>query len=138
MLAPVLGPLLWRARTDGLIRRALSTGFSRPGYAIPLQIVDDARAMTLHGTVATGRGSEEFLRRRAVPARPAALAKPLLVLFGEQDHRWRPSSAADCTAVPGARVELLPGLGHSPMLEDPQRTLAHLLPFLAAHAPSPN
>ncbi|WP_328462163.1 alpha/beta fold hydrolase [Streptomyces sp. NBC_00448] len=138
VLAPVLGPLLWRVRTDGLIRRALSTGFSRPGYAIPQQIVDDARAMTLHGTVATGRGAEEFLRRRAVPARLAVLAKPLLVLFGEQDHRWRPSSAADYTSVPGARVELLPGLGHSPMLEDPQQTLTHLLPFLATHAPSPN
>lgn len=30
VLAAVLGPLLWRARTDGLIRRALSAGFSRP------------------------------------------------------------------------------------------------------------
>ncbi|MFJ6214181.1 alpha/beta fold hydrolase [Streptomyces sp. NPDC092296] len=137
VLAPGIGPLLWRLRTDGLIRKALSTGFSRPGYQVPQQIVDDVRAMTFHGSVATSQGAVDYLKQRPVPARLAALGKPLLVLFGEEDHRWRPSSATDYTAVPGATVKLLPGLGHSPMLEDPQQTLAHLLPFLEPHAPNP-
>jgi pimeloyl-ACP methyl ester carboxylesterase len=34
--------------------------------------------------------------------------------------------------VPGARVELLPGVGHTPMLEDPQTTGRLLLDFAAA------
>lgn len=59
--------------------------------------------------------------------------KPLLVLFGEDDRRWRSSSAADYHAVPGARVELLPGLGHSPILEDPPRVAGPLLDFAALH-----
>jgi pimeloyl-ACP methyl ester carboxylesterase len=37
-------------------------------------------------------------------------------------------------AVPGARVELLSDVGHSPMLEDPPRTAALLLAFTAIHA----
>jgi len=34
--------------------------------------------------------------------------------------------------VPGARVELLPGVGHTPMMEDPQATGKLLLDFAAA------
>jgi pimeloyl-ACP methyl ester carboxylesterase len=34
--------------------------------------------------------------------------------------------------VPGARVELLPRVGHTPMREDPQTTSALLLDFAAA------
>ncbi|MYR63717.1 alpha/beta hydrolase, partial [Streptomyces sp. SID625] len=63
----------------------------------------------------------------------AGLGKPLLVVFGEDDRRWRSSSAADYRAVPGAEVELLPGLGHSPLLEDPPRTATALLAFTTTH-----
>jgi len=35
-------------------------------------------------------------------------------------------------AVPGARVELLRGIGHTPMLEDPQTTGTLLLDFATA------
>jgi len=39
--------------------------------------------------------------------------------------------AADYHAVAGAHVEMLPGLGHSPNLEDPPRTATPLLAFTA-------
>lgn len=129
MSAPVAGHLLWRFRTAGLIRRAMSTGFSRPGYAIPQRLVDDVRGMTYHAFTATARAADDYLGQRALPDRLADLGKPLLVIFGEDDRRWRSSSAAEYRPVPGARVELLPGVGHSPMLEDPARTAALLLAF---------
>jgi hypothetical protein len=54
------------------------------------------------------------------------------VIFGEEDRRWRSSSAADYRVVPGAIVEMLPGLGHTPIREDPARTACCLLAFTAA------
>jgi pimeloyl-ACP methyl ester carboxylesterase len=115
--------------TDEQIRQLASTGFSRPGYEIPQQFLDDVRGMTYHSFTAIMLAPRDYLEQRALPDRLKALRRPLQVIFGDQDRRWRPSSAADYRAVPGAKVEWLPGVGHSPMLEDPQRTAALLLAF---------
>ncbi|MEU0081866.1 alpha/beta fold hydrolase [Micromonospora tulbaghiae] len=128
---PVVGQLLWRLRTDGIIRRGLSTAFA-PGFKAPQQLVADTRAMTYHALTATSRASDDYLAERPLPDRLTPLGKPLLVIFGEEDQRWRSSSAASYRAVAGARVELIPGVGHSPMLEDPPRTAALLLTFTAS------
>jgi len=128
LFVPVVGQLLWRVRTDGLLRKGLSTAFT-PRFEIPQQLVDDARGMPYHALTAASRASEDYLKQRPLPDRLTALGKPLLVIFGEQDQRWRSSSAALYRAVAGASVELLPGVGHSPMLEDPPRTAALLLTF---------
>ncbi|TDD33595.1 alpha/beta fold hydrolase [Nonomuraea terrae] len=135
MSAPVVGHLLWRFRTDSLIRRVMSTGFSRPGYEIPQQLVDDVHGTTYHAYTATSQAADDYLTQRPLPERLTAVGKPLLVIFGKEDRRWRSSSADDYRAVPGARVELLPGVGHSPMLEDPALTAAPLLTFTATHSP---
>ncbi|WP_404962165.1 hypothetical protein [Streptomyces sp. 147326] len=50
---------------------------------------------------------------------------------GEQLRRF---SNRRLRAVPGAKVELLPGLGHSPQLEDPPRAATPLLAFTPNHA----
>jgi pimeloyl-ACP methyl ester carboxylesterase len=128
---PVLGQLLWRLRTDGIIRRSLSTAFA-PGFTAPQQLVDDTRGMTYHALTAASQASEDYLTQRPLPDRLTPLGKPLLVIFGEQDRRWRSSSAASYGAVAGARVELIPGVGHSPMLEDPPRTATVLLAFTSS------
>ncbi|MFI7694153.1 alpha/beta fold hydrolase [Nonomuraea sp. NPDC049655] len=131
---PVIGQLLWRLRTDSLIRDAASNAFSRPGYEVPQAVVDDAREMTYHAFVATSQDGDDYVNRRALPDRLSPLGKPLLVIFGADDRRWRSSSAAEYRAVPGATVEVLPGVGHSPIMEDPPRTAALLLAFAARHA----
>lgn len=124
------GPAQWPP-TDEQLRAFASTGFSRPGYVVPEELLDDVRGMTPHTYTASARGTRAYLEQQGLPERLAGLGKPLLVLFGEDDRRWRSSSAADYRVVPGARVELLPGLGHSPLLEDPERTAAALLAFTA-------
>ncbi|WP_329613012.1 alpha/beta hydrolase [Streptomyces brevispora] len=119
--------------TDEQIRRFASTGFSRAGYRIPPELLDEVRCMTHHSLTTTMQATRHYLEEQALPARLTALGKPLLVIFGEEDRRWRSSSAADYRAVPGANVELLPGLGHSPILEDPARTATPLLAFTTVH-----
>ncbi|WP_017593073.1 alpha/beta fold hydrolase [Nocardiopsis potens] len=134
LFVPVAGQLLWRARTDGVLRRGLETAFADPGREAPQPLVDDVRGMTYHSLTATSRAADEYLERGTLPDRLAALGGPLLVLFGEEDRRWRASAAEEYRAVPGARIELLPGVGHSPMIEDPDRTAGALLAFTAGAA----
>ncbi|WP_326709576.1 alpha/beta hydrolase [Streptomyces sp. NBC_01474] len=119
--------------TDEQIRRFASTGFSRAGYQIPEELLDEVRCMTHHTLTRTMQATRDYLEQRALPDRLTALGKPLLVIFGEEDRRWRSSSAADYRVVPGAKVELLPSLGHSPILEDPPRTATPLLAFTTIH-----
>ncbi|WP_344525382.1 alpha/beta fold hydrolase [Streptomyces albiaxialis] len=130
-----LTPEQWPDLTDEQILGAMAAAFSRPGFRIPQGLVDDVRGMTYHSFVSTLRASSAYLERRPLPDRLAELGLPLLVLFGADDRRWSSASAEDYRAVPGARVELLPGLGHSPMMEDPARTAEPLLAFSARHAP---
>ncbi|GAA1560714.1 alpha/beta hydrolase [Actinomadura kijaniata] len=127
-------PSQWPHLTDERLRLFAGSAFSRPGYEIPQEFLDDVRAMTFHTLTASMRGTLAYLEERPLPDRLAPLGTPLLVIFGEEDRRWRPSSAADYRAVPGARIEMLPGVGHSPMLEDPPRTAATLLAFTTTHA----
>lgn len=125
---PVVGPLIWRLRTDNVIRGAAATAFTRK-VTIPDQIITDVKGMTYRSFTATFTMSHAFLRERPVPDRLAKLGLPVLVIFGSQDRRWQPSSAQDYRRVPQARIEILNGVGHTPMLEDPDTTAALLRGF---------
>jgi pimeloyl-ACP methyl ester carboxylesterase len=122
-------PSQWPNVSDEQLRQYASPAFSRPGYRIPLELLHEVRAMTFHSLTAATQASRDYVLEEALPDRLARLGKPLLVIFGEEDRRWRSSSAADYRAVPGAIVDMLPGLGHTPILEDPARTAASLLAF---------
>ncbi|MEU9184484.1 alpha/beta fold hydrolase [Streptomyces sp. NPDC048484] len=126
-----IDPAQWPP-TDEQIRRFASTGF-RAGYQVPQELVDELRGMTYHALTAAMQASIAYLNQRALPDRLVAVGKPLQVIFGDQDRRWRPSSAVDYRVVPGAEVDMLPGAGHTPILEDPPRTAALLLPFAGVH-----
>lgn len=121
----------WGDLTDDQIREAISDGF-HPGYDIPKAYVDQFREINLQAFGAISVAIRTFLDQRSLPDRLAPLGKPLLVIFGEEDQRWRPSSANDYRIIPGAMIEMMSGLGHSPNLEDPERTAGALLAFTAA------
>jgi pimeloyl-ACP methyl ester carboxylesterase len=126
-----IDPSQWPNVSDEQLRQFASPAFSRPGYQIPLELLNEVRAMTFHSLTTTTQASRDYVKEQALPDRLAPLGKPLLVIFGEEDRRWRSSSAADYRAVPSAIVEMLPGLGHTPILEDPARTASSLLAFTA-------
>jgi pimeloyl-ACP methyl ester carboxylesterase len=127
-------PSQWPDVSDDQLRQYASRAFSRPGYQIPPELFNEMRAMTFHSLTTATQSSRDYVKEQALPDRLAPLGKPLLVIFGEEDRRWRSSSAADYRTVPGARIEMLPGLGHTPILEDPARTASCLLAFTATRA----
>ncbi len=130
LLSGFPGRLLWRLRNEAAIRKAMRSAFARP-IDIPDAMIEATLGMTHRALAETNRGAEDYLRQRSLPDRLASLGLPLLVIFGAEDARYPSSSADAYRTVPGARVELLPGVGHTPMLEDPQTTGALLLEFAA-------
>jgi pimeloyl-ACP methyl ester carboxylesterase len=128
LLAPLTGPLVWRLRTKDSIRKAARSGMARP-VAIPDTFVEHVQRLTLRDVDGAMRASTDYLAQRSLPDRLRPLGLPLLVIFGADDGRWRSSSADAYRVVPGARVELLARVGHTPMLEDPERTARLLLDF---------
>jgi pimeloyl-ACP methyl ester carboxylesterase len=126
-------PAQWADASDEHLRLLVAPAFA-PGYEVPQALLDEARGMNLGVYAATSLAVHAYLDEQVLPQRLAALGKPLLVLFGEEDRRWRPSSAVEYNLVPGARIEMLPGLGHTPNYEDPPRTAAPLLAFAAGLA----
>lgn len=125
------GRLLWRLRTETTIRKAMRSAFTRP-VEIPGAIIEATLGMTHRALAGTARGSLAYMGQHSLPDRLAALGVPVLVIFGTEDARYLSSSAVDYQIVPDARVELLPGVGHTPMMEDPQATGSLLLEFAAA------
>ena len=125
------GALLWRLFTPLIVRQSLSSAFTRP-VERPKALAASARGMTHHALTSTADASMAYLFDRPIPDRLRRLYLPALVIFGTEDKRWRPSSADDYRGVPGVRVELLPGVGHTPMYEDPRRTGELLTQFAAA------
>ena len=130
-LLPVPGRLLWRLQSEATIRKLLRGGAFFREVDIPPDIVESIQGMTHRAFASTGRGSLEYMRQRSVPDRLAALGVPVQVIFGVEDRRYRSSSSADeYRAIPDVRIEVLEGVGHTPMLEDPQTTGRLLSDFL--------
>ena len=78
-----------------------------------------------------------YVAERSVPERLAGLDVPVLVIFGAADPRYEPSSAHQYDAVLNARVEMLPGVGHVPILEAPETTSELLVGFTATAPGTP-
>ncbi|HEX5997715.1 MAG TPA: alpha/beta hydrolase [Jiangellales bacterium] len=128
--AQPLGPLVWALRSDAMIRKGIRAAFARP-VAVPDDLVADMRGIPYRTFSTVLRRNMAYIEERSVPERLAALDVPVLAIFGGADPRWDPSSARQYGAVPNARVELLPGVGHVPMVEAPKATSKLLLDFSA-------
>ncbi|GAA4694480.1 alpha/beta hydrolase [Pseudonocardia yuanmonensis] len=126
-LAPLrhvrLGFVLWASRLGGpeddaghvAAGIALARRISSPGYAFD----ESAARAAVEREIAMSHGILDGAaqgRQTGAPwsgGRLAGIRVPTLVLHGEQDPVVRPSAArATAAAVPGARLVLLPGVGH--------------------------
>ena len=136
LLAPPVGPLLWPMRSDGMIRKGINATTARP-VDIPGDAVADVKNITYRTFRKVLRRNAAYVAERNVPERLADLDVPVLVIFGAADPRYEPSSARQYDAVPNARVEMLPGVGHVPILEAPETTSELLLGFTAKATDTP-
>jgi pimeloyl-ACP methyl ester carboxylesterase len=134
-LTPVLGELLSRVRTRAALRRGLAQAFA-PGFAVPERFVADLLQVTDPAFRQAHAASTAFRKQRPVDERLAALARPprLLVVFGGGDAIVPTSEAERYARVPGAEIVVLPAVGHSPMVEVPERTHRLIASFLAGAA----
>ncbi|MFE5505140.1 alpha/beta fold hydrolase [Amycolatopsis japonica] len=130
LLAPPLGGLLWARRSTTMIRSGIRATAARP-VDVPDDLIADLQGIKYRTMRAVLSRNSAYLAERSMPERLTALDTPVLAIFGTADPRWDPSSAHQYDAVPTARVELLPGVGHLPVLEAPEETSRLLLDFTA-------
>jgi len=125
--APVLGQLLHRVVPDALVRDGYADAFA-PGYDFAaLDVVGDYRRMTFTSYKDSADLEDRFLASERLDARLQRLGRGALVVFGEQDRVFRATECAQAfKALPGVRVELLDGVGHSPNVEAPEQLAALL------------
>jgi pimeloyl-ACP methyl ester carboxylesterase len=128
---PVLGEAIQRVVPDAMIRAGLESAFA-DGFDVPDRFVDDVRDMTYTSYDDSRAASEDYRDERSVAERlaDAKVPVPLLVIFGSQDDIAKPESAADYKVVPGARIVLMDGAGHSPHVEKPAATARLIRNFL--------
>jgi pimeloyl-ACP methyl ester carboxylesterase len=129
LMAPPLGPLLWPMRTDAMMRRGFNSMCARP-VTIPDEVLAEMRGLGYGRMRKLLQQNATYLAERGAPERLAALDVPVLVIFGGADPRYEPSLAHRYEQVAGARLELLPGVGHVPIFEAPQLTAKLLLGFV--------
>lgn len=91
---------------------------------LPPRVADAA-----HAVFARGALHEAF----------AAVKAPMLLIAGEQDHAKPPVQMQHMAdARPGTRLEVLTGVGHTPVVEAPDRVAPLLLDFLTRSANDKN
>jgi pimeloyl-ACP methyl ester carboxylesterase len=129
---PVIGPLLWRSMSQRTIRNGLRTAFA-PGFDFPDFFVDDFRLLrwrTFAGAMTSG---DEFISKKPLYGRLAAIAAPTTIVFGEMDQRVDPASLY-VYASTKAKVITIAHAGHTPTWETPDR-VAEALRATAAREP---
>jgi pimeloyl-ACP methyl ester carboxylesterase len=129
---PVIGQAMWRVTPDFAIRGGYDSAFA-PGYELREfgdQVVTDFRAMTYRSYDRSNAGFEDYEDAEPLNARVRAAAVPLLVMFGAEDQLYDDRATADAyRSVPGVEIRMIPGAGHSPEVEKPDRTARLILGF---------
>jgi pimeloyl-ACP methyl ester carboxylesterase len=130
-MTPVLGELLSHFESDEAIRRGLAQGFA-PGFPVPEKFVADLKQLTYTAFRSAHEDSIAYRTAKPTNERLAALTPvpPLLALTGTEDAIVPPEHEKYFAQVPGAKIVMIEGSGHSPMVEKPARTLELIRDFL--------
>jgi pimeloyl-ACP methyl ester carboxylesterase len=120
MLWPLVGSIVARAGTRGILRRVLEGGLHDPRRLPPALVDDLYRCGSLPGHARAFRSLclnwRSWIRSRSAYE---AIRVPVTLVYGE--HDWSRPEGRDATAraIPGVLRSSLPGCGHFSCLEDP-------------------
>lgn len=120
---PIIGPAIKQVAPDSKIHDELSKAFHE-GFDFPDSFVDDVKAMTYTSFAESFKGGRDFTSSERLDDRIASTRLPVTVIFGAEDRIVDPASADDYRDIPGAKVVVLPGIGHTPQMEAPARSAA--------------
>lgn len=128
---PVLGPALRALATERTLARGLSIVFA-PGFPVPADLVRDSKRMTWRSFKQSDDGQDRLLQGTPpLRERVAALGIPVRVIWGADDRLWPIEAADGYFGLDNVEVLSLDGVGHTPMLEAPDKT-AELIGAFAA------
>jgi pimeloyl-ACP methyl ester carboxylesterase len=135
---PVLGSLLALPAPvpPVVIRAAVARLYRRLAFAVP-SAIDPAVISTFcghHRDRATVAGyldtARRLIRELHDPFQLERISSRVLLVWGDRDRLvFHRGAKRILDAVPGARLELLPGIGHCPQVEAPERFTDLLLEF---------
>jgi pimeloyl-ACP methyl ester carboxylesterase len=130
---PVIGEAILRVVPDSMVEQGLSTAFA-PGYDLPDFALPDYRRMTYSSYDKAGAAGSTYAGEKSVPERIGDLGIRVLYIQGDRDQLVDTEFATEgWGSIKGAQVEVLPGIGHSPSIEAPQKT-AELIDKFAVEA----
>jgi pimeloyl-ACP methyl ester carboxylesterase len=125
-LWPIIGQLQWRLAPDSMVGKSVQRQFG-PGFPVPQQSVRDVRRMTYTSYADSLNEFHRFLDAMPLNRRAARLGMPILVIWGTHDQLVKDEALNDYRSLPGARIELVAGAGHSAMIERPSQTAQLIL-----------
>jgi len=132
MLLPLIGPVVARAGTKGVLRRVLEGGLYDPRHLSP-QLVDKL----YHSGRRPGHGralrslSRNWRSWISARDRYPAIQIPVTLAYGDHDWSNQDERDANLGAIPAVRATTIRDCGHFSCLEDPARVAAVIRDFLA-------
>jgi pimeloyl-ACP methyl ester carboxylesterase len=126
---PVIGHAISRATPDSAIRKQVDLAFA-DGTDVPDLLYDDPKRATYNSFSGSRKASRAYRDEKPLDERLAGSKIRLHVVFGEDDELVDSKAAKEWLSVPGARVAVLPGRGHTPFVERPGRLAGIIAEFV--------
>jgi pimeloyl-ACP methyl ester carboxylesterase len=117
---PVLGHAISRVTPDSAIRKQVNLAFA-DGTEVPERLYEDPKRATYNSFSGARVGNREYRDEKPLDERLAGSKIRLHIVHGEDDELVDSAGAREWSSVPGARIAVLPGLGHTPFVDRPGR-----------------
>ena len=127
---PVIGDLLWALASHSRQRSAVQSAFA-PGTSVPDQFVADMRARGRRSLTESSRAIDDYLRTAPLAERLKNLSVRTELVFGEHDARVS-APRDEFSTLCNTHLTVLPGIGHSPPWEAPDKVAELITTSLAS------